>query len=627
MSPDQAKQRIASLTEELNQHNHAYYVEANPVISDREFDELLRELEMLEQEFPALALEHSPTKRVGGDITDKFEKVPHRFPMLSLSNSYSFDEIKEFDTRIRKVIDEPFTYTCELKYDGVAISLSYKDGILNRALTRGDGQVGEDVTTNVKTVRSIPLSLSGTGFPKEFEIRGEIYMPHQVFAEINEQRAKAGEDLLANPRNTAAGTIKMQDSKVVAQRKLDCYLYGVYTPEKVVDSHLESLNAAKSWGFKTPENSMVAQCKDMQEIAQFIQYWDEQRTTLPFDIDGIVIKVNEYRFQEELGFTAKSPRWAIAYKFKAEQAVTKLEAVSYQVGRTGAITPVANLKPVLLAGTTVKRASLHNANQIEKLDLHVNDLVYVEKGGEIIPKIVGVNIADRPSDAERISFAIHCPDCQTALIRIEGEAQHYCPNETGCPTQIKGKLIHFVSRKAMNIDGLGSETVELLVAQQLISNSADIYSLTYEELISLERMADKSVTNLLHGIEQSKSIPFPKVLYALGIRHVGETVAKKLAHEFNDIDQLQNASLEELSAVDEIGVKIAESIIEYFSDDRNINNIEQLKAKGLKFAVENEGRKTEKLKGQNFVVSGVFEHFPREALKPVSYTHLTLPTN
>lgn len=615
MSPDQAKQRIASLTEELNQHNHAYYVEANPVISDREFDELLRELEMLEQEFPALALEHSPTKRVGGDITDKFEKVPHRFPMLSLSNSYSFDEIKEFDTRIRKVIDEPFTYTCELKYDGVAISLSYKDGILNRALTRGDGQVGEDVTTNVKTVRSIPLSLSGTGFPKEFEIRGEIYMPHQVFAEINEQRAKAGEDLLANPRNTAAGTIKMQDSKVVAQRKLDCYLYGVYTPEKVVDSHLESLNAAKSWGFKTPENSMVAQCKDMQEIAQFIQYWDEQRTTLPFDIDGIVIKVNEYRFQEELGFTAKSPRWAIAYKFKAEQAVTKLEAVSYQVGRTGAITPVANLKPVLLAGTTVKRASLHNANQIEKLDLHVNDLVYVEKGGEIIPKIVGVNIADRPSDAERISFAIHCPDCQTALIRIEGEAQHYCPNETGCPTQIKGKLIHFVSRKAMNIDGLGSETVELLVAQQLISNSADIYSLTYEELISLERMADKSVTNLLHGIEQSKSIPFPKVLYALGIRHVGETVAKKLAHEFNDIDQLQNASLEELSAVDEIGVKIAESIIEYFSDDRNINNIEQLKAKGLKFAVENEGRKTEKLKGQNFVVSGVFEHFSREALK------------
>lgn len=613
------KERISQLVNELNEHNYRYYVLSEPTISDFDFDQLLKELDNLEKENPELAGENSPTKRVGGDITKKFESIKHKYPMLSLSNSYSIEEIEEFDARVRKSLGKEVEYVCELKYDGVAIGITYKSGELSTAVTRGDGEKGELVTSNVRTVRSIPLKLKGQGFPDEFEIRGEIFMPRPVFDKLNEERAEAGEALLANPRNTASGTLKLQDSSVVAQRGLDCFLYGFYTGKTPFSTHFDSINACKEWGFKTPpaDKKFIARCSNIQEIEDFINYWDKERYNLPFDIDGIVIKVNDYNAQEELGYTAKSPRWAIAYKFMAEKIGTKLLEVTFQVGRTGAITPVANLEPVSLGGTTVKRASLHNADQIEKLDLYIGDQVFVEKGGEIIPKIVGVDHSLRGPHLKKVEFIHACPECGTELIRIEGEAQHYCPNASGCPTQIKGRIVHFIGRKAMNIDGLGEETVELFFDKGLIHNIADLYLLSPERLMNLERFGEKSVNNLMNGLELSKTVGFEKVLFALGIRMVGETVAKKLAQHFRNIDAITAASFEELRAVNEIGDKIAENVINFFSQEVNREIVDRLQNHGLQFSmpeVVSSGKK-QVLAGLSFVVSGVFTTFGREEIK------------
>ena len=618
MTEEQAKNKIKELTDALNKHNYLYYVEANPIISDYEFDQMMEELARLENQFPALADDNSPTKRVGGDITKNFPTVKHKYPMLSLSNSYSREEIVDFENRVKKLIDGEVDYVCELKYDGVAVGVTYTNGELTRAVTRGDGVEGEDVTFNVRTVRSIPLKLTESGYPQEFEIRGEIFLPRASFHKMNKEREEAGEVLYANPRNTAAGTLKLQDSSIVARRGLDSYLYGIYGENLNFRSHYESVLAAGSWGFKVPktENNYIRLCKNIDEITAFIDYWDAKRKSLDFDIDGIVIKVNNYRQQEELGFTAKSPRWAIAYKFKAETVSTILETISYQVGRTGAITPVANLKPVLLAGTTVKRASLHNADQIEKLDVRIGDTVYVEKGGEIIPKITGVELTKRSIAAEPVKYITNCPECNAPLIRREGEALHYCPNENGCPPQIKGKMIHFTSRKAMDIEGLGEETIEQLYEAGLIRNIADIYTLQKDDLLKLERMADKSVNNLLQGIENSKNIPFETVLFSLGIRFVGETVAKKLARYFKSIDALMNATHEQLLQVDEIGDKIAQSVIEHFSVAANIEIVNRLRAAGVQFeSAATEGPASDKLKGLSIVVSGVFKSFSRDGIK------------
>lgn len=562
MQVKEAGKKIKQLTEELRFHNYQYYVKSEPQISDYEFDMRLKELQKLEMEFPQFADENSPTKRVGGEITKSFETVEHKYPMLSLSNSYSREEIVEFDQRVQKLAGKKVEYTCELKYDGVAIGISYKNGKLERAVTRGDGTKGDDITTNVRTIHSIPLRLK-CNYPEEFEIRGEIFYPLSVFHRLNETREEAGEALLANPRNAASGTLKMLDSAVVAKRKLDCFLYYVLGENLPHESHLENIKAAGRWGFKVPseKQNLIASCNSIDEIFQFIDFWNEKRTQLDFEIDGVVIKVNDYDLQDELGYTAKSPRWAIAYKFKTEQAETRLNEITYQVGRTGAITPVANLEPVLLAGTTVKRASLHNADQIEKLDVREGDLVQVEKGGEIIPKVVGVNFEFRSKDSQATKYISKCPECSTPLIRLEGEAQHYCPNVWGCSPQIKGKMAHFISRKAMDIDGLGEETVEQLYEEGLIQNIADLYTLKKEDLLPLERMAEKSVNNLLAGVEASKQIPFPRLLFAIGIRYVGETVAKKLAAHFKHIDAIIQASFEELISVDEIGDKIAKSVI------------------------------------------------------------------
>lgn len=616
MDKNQIKQRIEQLTNELNHHNHLYYIESAPSISDFEFDQLLLELQKLETEFPEFASENSPTKRVGGDITKKFETVVHRFPMLSLSNSYSKEEIIDWENRNKKLIETPLEYVCELKYDGVAIGISYKNGKLDRAVTRGDGTQGEDVTANVKTIKTIPLQLKGD-FPADFEIRGEIFFPLKAFEKVNEERREAGEQEFANPRNSASGTLKMQDSKVVASRGLDCFLYGIYGEDLDFTNHYDTVLKAKEWGFKIPETKekYIYKTTSIEGIMDFITYWDENRSKLPFEIDGIVLKVNSYDAQQELGFTAKSPRWAIAYKFKAERVETILESVVYQVGRTGAITPVANLKPVQLGGTVVKRASLHNQDQIEKYDLHIGDSVYVEKGGEIIPKIVGVNEALRGNHTEKIVFISTCPECQTELVRTEGEAQHYCPNERACPPQIKGKIEHFISRKAMNIDGLGAETVDLLVTKGLIKNVADLYRLTFDEVVNLDRMADKSANNLLQGIEASKQIPFERVLFALGIRFVGETVAKKLAKAFKNIENIAFASYEDLIAVDEIGEKIAISIQQYFMDEINRTLIDELKAVGLQFEIIEKETLSNVLEGKSFVVSGVFTTFSRDEIK------------
>jgi len=614
MTIEEARTRIAALSDELDKHNYNYYVLSNPTISDYEFDMLLAELIGLEKQFPELLNENSPSQRVGGTITKEFKTVVHKYPMLSLGNTYSEDELVDFDSRIRKGIQEEFEYVCELKYDGVAIGLTYKNGLLDQAVTRGDGTQGDDVTANVKTIRSIPLRLTANDLPQEFEVRGEIFMPHSSFEAINKEREEIDEPLLANPRNAASGTLKMQDSSIVAKRNLDCVLYFVYAESLPFKTHFESLEALKRWGFKISPYTRL--CKDMGEVSKYIAEWNTERNKLGFDIDGIVLKVNQYKQQQVLGFTSKTPRWAISYKFKAEQVATKLISISYQVGRTGAITPVANLQPVALAGTIVKRASLHNADIIEKLDVREGDTVFVEKGGEIIPKIVGVDIQQRTENTLAAHYAVTCPECGTPLIRREGEANHYCPNELGCPPQIKGKIEHFVGRRAMNIDSLGSETIEQLFNANLIHNIADIYDLTEAQLLPLERMAQKSVTNLLQGIQASINVPFERLLFAIGIRHVGETMAKKLAYNFKSLDELLKR-MNELEQVDEIGPRIAESVKSYFLDERNLQIIARLKSKGLQFELSEEQASTfsEKLKGLSFVVSGVFGKFNRDDLK------------
>lgn len=615
MNAIQAKAEIEQLMKVLNHHNHLYYVQNSPEISDYDFDQLLKSLEKLEKEFPEFTSANSPTKRVGGDLTKKFQAVSHRYPMLSLSNTYSEEEIMEWENRIKKSINEEIEYVCELKYDGVAIGIRYENGQLTAAVTRGDGEKGELVTTNVRTIRTIPLQLQ-RDFPLDFEIRGEIFMPHEQFTLLNQEREEAGEALYANPRNTASGTLKSLDSKVVADRKLDCYLYGIYGLNDMQSGHFESVLKAKEWGFRIPppENRFIEKTNSIQGIMDFIHFWNEERNNLPFDIDGIVIKVNSYDQQRKLGFTAKSPRWAIAYKFKTNQVETLLEAVTYQVGRTGAITPVAHLKPVQLGGTTVKRASLHNADQIEKLDLHIGDLVQVEKGGEIIPKIVGVNLSERKS-LEKIQFIDFCPECQTELIRKDGEAQHYCPNETACPPQVKGKIAHFISRKAMNIDGLGDETIEVLFDKKLIKDISGLYHLTFDQLLELDRMGEKSANNLLKGVEASKQIPFERVLFGLGIRFVGETVAKKLAHAFGNMDALKRANFDELIDVEEIGEKIAVSVLQYFQDSANLALIERLEEIVLSFEIVKKEQASAVLSGKVLVVSGTFETFSRDEIK------------
>ena len=610
-----AKAEIDRLVNLLNHHNSLYYVQNSPEISDYDFDQLLKKLEQLEQEFPEHASENSPTKRVGGDLTKKFQAVSHRYPMLSLSNTYSEEEIIDWENRIKKSINEGIEYVCELKYDGVAIGIRYEHGQLTAAVTRGDGEKGELVTKNVRTIRTIPLQLQND-FPDDFEIRGEIFMPLEQFQLLNQEREEAGEALYANPRNTASGTLKSLDSKVVADRKLDCYLYGLYGLNDLQAGHFESVLKAKEWGFRipSPEKRFIEKMNSIDGIMEFIHYWNEERNNLPFDIDGIVIKVNSYDQQRKLGFTAKSPRWAIAYKFKTNQVETILESVTYQVGRTGAITPVANLTPVQLGGTTVKRASLHNADQIEKLDLYLGDVVQVEKGGEIIPKIVGVNLSLR-STMEKVHFIEHCPECHELLVRKEGEAHHYCPNESACPPQVKGKIAHFISRKAMNIDGLGEETIEVLYAQGFIRDISDLYTLTFDQLIDLERIGEKSANNLLKGVNASKDIPFERVLFGLGIRFIGETVAKKLAQAFENMDALMQANYDELIEVEEIGEKIAISVLHYFQDSTNLALIRRLQEIGLSFETIKKEQASAILDGKVLVVSGTFEAFSRDEIK------------
>lgn len=622
MDAKAAKERISELIEQINWHNHLYYVESRSEISDFDFDQLLNELIQLEAAHPELADENSPSKRVGGDITKKFETVKHQYPMLSLSNSYSKEEIIEWEQRLKKSIGGKIQYVCELKYDGVAIGIQYENGVFKRAVTRGDGTQGEDVSNNVKTIRTIPLMLQGD-YPPQFEIRGEIFFPLSAFHALNAQREKDGEPLFANPRNTASGTLKLQDSTIVAQRGLDCFLYGIYGDDLPMDGHFQSVQKAKEWGFKVPmpAHRYIALVDDIAGIMDFINYWDTARNQLPFEIDGVVIKVNDYGQQQDLGFTAKSPRWAIAYKFQTERVSSKLESVTYQVGRTGAITPVANLTPVALGGTTVKRASLHNADQIEKLDLHLEDVVYIEKGGEIIPKIVGVATEFRQNEALRIQFIANCPECNTPLKRYEGEAQHYCPNEKGCPPQITGKISHFISRKAMDIDGLGSETIEQLFKAGLVKNVADIYDLKGEEVLKLDRMGEKSVENMLNGIAASKAVPFERVLFALGIRYVGETVARKIAQGVKSMQYLMTASYDELIAIDEVGEKIAISVQAFFTDQDNCEIVQRLMAHGLQMETIEEEKAGDQLLGKSIVVSGVFSSFSRDELKKIIVSH------
>lgn len=610
----EAAEKINQLTVDLNHHNYLYYVKAQPVISDYEFDVMLQQLIALEKQFPKLLTPESPSQRVGGSISKEFETVTHNYPMMSLGNTYSEEELRDFDERIRKIVGDNFEYVCELKFDGVAIGLTYQKGKLLRAVTRGDGVRGDDVTANVRTIRSIPLSLMGNNFPETFEIRGEIILDKKTFERINSERADIGETPFANPRNSAAGTLKLQDSSEVARRKLDCFLYALYGDFNF-STHYDGLKMAAQWGFKISEQYRL--CNSINEVLIFIEAWKLKRESLPFDIDGIVIKVNNFRQQEELGFTAKSPKWAIAYKYKAESATTILTNVVYQVGRTGAITPVANLKPVLLAGTTVKRASLHNADQILKLDLHLQDTVFVEKGGEIIPKITGVDISMRQNGALPVNYITHCPECGTELIRQDGEANHYCPNENGCPPQIKGRLVHFTSRKAMNIDGLGVETIDQLVEANLLKNVADIYQLKSEQLLQLERMGEKTVSNLLEAIEKSKEVPFERLLFALGIRFVGDTTAKKLARHFGSYFKISQATLEELVQTPEVGDKIASSIFDFVHHEANIKMVEQLQQAGLLFELDAAAMQEAgtKLKGLSFVITGVFQKFERDKLK------------
>ena len=615
------KDKIKALREALEQHNYNYYVLSAPTISDREFDEMMKELQVLEESHPEYADPHSPTQRVGSDLSKEFEQVVHKYPMLSLGNTYSEDEVKDFYERIARDLNEPFEIVAELKYDGTSISLTYEDGRLVRAVTRGDGTRGDDVTANVKTIRSVPLKLMGDRYPATFEIRGEILLPWAEFDRLNKEREEQEEPLFANPRNAASGTLKQQNPAVVAARKLDAYFYYLLGEELPAETHFDNLEAARSWGFKIP--NVIRVCNSLEDIYGYIAYWDVERKNLPVATDGIVLKVNSLRQQRNLGFTAKSPRWAIAYKFQAERAVTRLNSVSFQVGRTGAVTPVANLEPVLLVGTTVKRASLHNADIIEGLDLHLGDKVFVEKGGEIIPKIVGVDVEARGLlVGDKVRFIRSCPECGTPLMRPEGEAAHYCPNEAGCPPQIKGKIEHFVTRRAMNIN-MGPETVEDLYEAGYIKDTADLYTLEIADLLRLERWADKSARNLMASLEESKQVPFERVLYGLGIRFVGETVAKRLVSAFHSMEQLEQASFEDLTAVDEIGERIARSIIAYFADERNRTLVNRLKEYGLQMSVPEEklANRSEKLKGLSIVISGTFAKHSRDEYKAMIEQH------
>ncbi len=621
MNPEEAFVKIVSLRKEIDYHSYLYYVKSKPKITDFEFDKLLKELEQLEKEFPQFDDPYSPTKRVGSDITSEFNQVIHKYPVLSLSNTYSEEDLRDFDARIKKEANIQPEYVCELKFDGVSISLTYENGILKHAVTRGDGVQGDDVTANVKTIRSIPMKLMGESWPAEFEIRGEIVMPWDAFDKLNKEKIENGEEPMANPRNTTSGTIKMQDSSVVAKRGLDAYFYYVPGEIKLSYTHVNNLKMAASWGFRISEHTKV--CRDIDEVLSFIHFWDNERNNLPIATDGVVIKVNSIAVQNDLGTTAKSPRWAVAYKFKAEQARTKLLSVSFQVGRTGAVTPVANLEPVQLAGTTVKRASLHNADIIEGLDLHLNDTVLVEKGGEIIPKIVGVDPDERHPLNPKIKFIEKCPECGTTLVRSEGEAAHYCPNETGCPPQIKGKIIHYISRKAMNIDGMGEETVELFFNKGMISNVADLYRLKAEDIAVLDRMGDKSAQRIIDGLEASKAVPFERLLFALGIRYIGETVAKILVKAFKSVDAIKNARIEELTEINEIGGRIAESIYLWFREDKNLILIEKLKEIGLQFELSEEqlAGTSDKIKGLSIIISGTFQKYSREELKKMIEMH------
>lgn len=610
--------RIVELRELIHSYNTQYYIHSISLVSDYEFDQLLKELEELEIKYPELYDANSPTKRVGGDITKSFETVLHKYPMLSLSNSYSKDDIADFDQRVKKIIDVPLTYICELKYDGVAISIIYKNGNLVKAITRGDGTQGEDVTNNVRTISSIPLVLNGD-YPENLEVRGEIMYSKSVFKELNQNREKQGLALFSNPRNSASGTLKLQDSSIVAKRKLDCFIYAVYLDNHKINSLFLQYNYLAQFGFKIPsvEDKYVEQVNDVSGIMNFINYWEERKEDLPFEIDGIVIKVNEIDIQKEIGNTSKSPRWAIAYKYKAVQVSTVLEDIVYQVGRTGAITPVANLKAVEISGTIVKRASVHNADQIEKLDLRINDIVFVEKGGEIIPKITGVDHSKRNANSSKFVFSSKCPECSSELVRDEGEAHHYCLNSNLCPPQIKGKIIHFIGRKQLNIDGIGQETIEQLYNEKLIENVADLFALKKQDLLPLERMAEKSAENIIKGIQQSKSAPFHKVLFGLGIRYVGETVAKKLTSYFKDINQLRSSNFEELCSIEEVGDKIAESIVQYFSVDYNNKIIDLLLENGLNMTsdISENILKSTILENKKIVISGTFKNISRDELK------------
>lgn len=614
------KQRIDELRAKIEDHNYKYYVLAQPSISDFEYDQLLNELVGLEEAHPEYFDPNSPSQRVGSDINQEFEQKEHKYPMLSLGNTYSEQEILNFDKRIRKTVGDDFKYVCELKYDGASVSLTYRDGKLVQALTRGDGVRGDDITTNIKTIRSIPLILKNDGYPHEFEIRGEVYMTKEGFDKLNHERLKKGEPTFANPRNSTAGTLKTQNAAVVAKRPLDCYLYYILGEGLPSDSHFENLRKAREWGFKIPEDILL--CSTIDEVLQFIHSWDKKRKVLPFEIDGIVVKVDSIQLQKQLGFTAKTPRWAISYKYKAEQAETIILSIDYQVGRTGAITPVANLEPVPLAGTMVKRASLHNADQIAMHDIRINDYVYIEKGGEIIPKVVGVNKDRRPDSSVPIHYIQICPACGARLIRRKGEAKHFCPNETGCPPQIKGKMEHFVSRRAMDIN-IASATIEQLYNHGLLRDYADFYSLEKGDLLPLERFAEKSAENLIRSIKKSKHVPFHRVIYALGIRYVGETVAKTLANELKNIDNIIKATKEDLLEIEDIGDTIADSVLLFFSNEKNLETIEKLKKTGVTMqkTVPDQSLKSTHLSGKSIVISGVFEKYSRDELKQLIEAH------
>lgn len=614
MKQSEAKDRIEILRKQITEHNNRYYVRNQPSISDFEFDILMNELDTLEKKYPQYMSEDSPTRKVGSDLTREFEQRIHTYPMLSLGNTYSEDELTEFDSRIRKSISQPVEYVCESKFDGASISITYRKGSLYSAITRGDGYRGDDVTLNVKTISSIPQKIKSSSVPDEFVIRGEILMPRAEFNRINEDRIKADLVPFANPRNSAAGTLKLLDPKIVASRNLDCMIYFVLSEHLPHDKHYDNLMEAKDWGFKVAPS--ITLCKNIDEIFHFISFWEKERKNLPYETDGVVIKVNSLKQQRLLGFTAKSPRWAIAYKYKAEEAVTRLLSVTFQVGRTGAVTPVANLEPVLLSGSTVKRATLHNADQIAILDLHLNDMVKVEKGGEIIPKIVGVDHSFRNENSSRISFITECPECGTALVKNEGEANHFCPNYLHCPPQIKGRIEHFIGRRAMDIDGLGEETIDLLFNKKLINDISDLYDLQLEQLMPLDRMGEKSANNILKSIRNSVEVPYSRVLFALGIRHVGETVAKTIALKFKTIDELINADIDQLTKVNEIGPKIAASIINYFKDEDNLVIIGKLRAAGLKFSDDRIAAETgSSLEGKTIVISGTFQEHSRDEYK------------